>query len=91
MVDELSSDAPTPITDAAIAAAITSLCQQRGPTKTICPSEVARVLAADWRSLMPVVRRVAAKLAAAGQLTITQKGVPVCIEDASGPIRLSIR
>ncbi|WP_341799021.1 DUF3253 domain-containing protein [Rhodovulum adriaticum] len=31
------------------------LAHRRGRGKTLCPSEVARELAADWRPLMPRV------------------------------------
>ena len=55
---------------------------------TFCPSEVARDLSDDWRPLMPAVRRVAAKLIAAGELECLQAGKPVAIEKAAGPIRL---
>ncbi|MEL6623044.1 MAG: DUF3253 domain-containing protein, partial [Pseudomonadota bacterium] len=44
-----------------IEAAILALCEKRGPTKTICPSEAARRIAGDdgpWRDLMDDVRRV---------------------------------
>lgn len=70
--------------DARIAAAIRALCAERAP-KTICPSEVARALAADWRPLMPRVRAVAAGLP---EIEATQRGVPVDPVAARGPIRL---
>lgn len=78
--------------DAVIAEAILRLCAERGVAKTICPSEVARALAADeaaWRALMPGVRRVAADLAAAGRIAVTQRGLPVDPMSARGAIRLS--
>jgi hypothetical protein len=51
------------------------LLYERKPETTICPSEVARALAADeWRSLMPAVRDVAARLSASGRLTVTRGG-----------------
>ncbi len=60
-----------------------SLAAERAP-KTFCPSEAARLLSADWRLLMPDVRRVAATL----PLIATQKGQPVDPLTAKGPIRL---
>ena len=39
---------------------------------------------------MPQVRTVAGKLAGAGELSITQKGVEVDIETARGPVRLGL-
>lgn len=62
--------------------------QQRGPDKSICPSEVARSLGGEtWRSLMPLVREVGADLAKLGAIVITQKGIPVDPQTARGPIR----
>lgn len=62
--------------------------QQRGPDKSICPSEVARSLGGEtWRSLMPLVREVGADLAKSGAIVVTQKGVPVDPHMAKGPIR----
>ncbi|MEM9972112.1 MAG: DUF3253 domain-containing protein [Pseudomonadota bacterium] len=75
------------VSDQEIAAAIMALAEARGPTKSFCPSEVARRLADDWRPFMPEVRRVAAGL----PLLATQKGAPVDPVAAKGPIRLSLR
>ncbi|MEM9710006.1 MAG: DUF3253 domain-containing protein [Pseudomonadota bacterium] len=75
-----------PAADEAIAAALMDLAMERGAGKTFCPSEVARILAADWRLLMPEVRRVAADL----PLAATQKGVSVDPVTAKGPIRLGL-
>jgi len=62
--------------------------QQRGPEKSICPSEVAREVGGEaWRSLMPLVREVGADLAKSGAIVITQKGIPVDPQTARGPIR----
>lgn len=78
--------------------AILALLEQRGPGKTICPSEVARALAGNgsrdgWRALMPAVRSAADRLARAGRLQVTQRGqaVPATIGAAGavGPIRLA--
>jgi len=73
---------------ARIAAAILELTAARGPDRTICPSEVARALADDWRALMPAVRAVAADLAEQGQVVVTQKGRRVDPRTARGPVRL---
>lgn len=54
----------------------------------ICPSEVARGLAADWRPLMEPVRQAARELVAEGLLEITQGGRVVDPHDFKGPIRL---
>jgi hypothetical protein len=68
-----------------------NLVNQRGPGKTICPSEVARALDADhWRDLMPAVRAVGTQLADEGAILILQKGQPVNPRTAKGPIRYGL-
>ncbi len=69
---------------------IRALLEQRGPDKTICPSEVARVLAGDgdFRAHMDHVRDVAAQMAARGELEVTQRGEVVDVREARGPVRL---
>ena len=57
-------------------------------TGSICPSEVARKAAADWRPLMPQVRAAAARLAKAGEVVVTQGSTIVDAENAHGPIRI---
>ena len=71
-----------------IADEITRQVIDRGAGKSICPSEVARALASDWRAMMDDVRAVAADLAATGEIAVTQKGVPVDARTVKGPIRL---
>jgi hypothetical protein len=74
-----------------IAAEILRQVTERGPGKSICPSEVARALAPDaWRPLLGPVRQSAAALAAQGALCILRKGKPVPPEDMRGVIRLSL-
>lgn len=76
------------ISEQQIRACLLQLVRDRGPAKTICPSEVARALRADdWRSLMPQVRKVGIQLAAAGTIEVTQKGQVVHPDTAKGPIR----
>lgn len=77
--------------DAVVAATISRLVDAHGPLKSICPSEAARELAAreaDWRALMPEIRRVAASMVADGRLRATQRGAPVDPLHARGAIRL---
>ncbi|GLZ43653.1 DUF3253 domain-containing protein [Actinokineospora sp. NBRC 105648] len=77
------------MTDADIATAIRARLARCAPGTTACPSEVARALSADdWRDLMEPVRAVAARMAAAGELEITQHGEPVDPSTARGPVRL---
>jgi len=72
-----------------LAATMRALLQHRDPEKTICPSDAARVVGGpDWRSAMEAARSVAAELAEAGVLEVRQRGVPVDIATARGPIRL---
>jgi len=69
---------------------ITGLLDARAADRTICPSEAARALAADWRPLMQPVRDVAAAMAAEGRLEVTQGGEVVDPRAARGPIRLRL-
>ena len=60
----------------------------RGMDKSICPSEVARGLAEEWRPLMGFVRQAAVRLAQAGQIEILRKGKPIDPTETHGVIRL---
>lgn len=63
-----------------IATTIVAQLERRAPTASICPSEVARALAADeaeWRALMPAVRETAAAMRREGRLRITHRGMDV--------------
>lgn len=71
-----------------IRAAILELAVQRGRGGSLCPSEVAKALARDWRTLMPEVRSVAARMP---EIKATQGDVEVDAETARGPIRLRLR
>jgi hypothetical protein len=72
----------------AVRVAILDLALQRGRDKSLCPSEVAKTLARDWRPLMPEVRAVAAAMP---DVMATQGGVEVDPLTAKGPIRLRLR
>jgi len=82
------ASAVTRPSEAAIRAAILDLAHRRGGAASFCPSEVARMLAADWRGLMPEIRRISATLEAVEAM---QRGVPVDPAAARGPIRLRLR
>ncbi|HEY9677551.1 MAG TPA: DUF3253 domain-containing protein [Drouetiella sp.] len=73
-----------------ISANILSMVDERGPSKTICPSDVARALFPDsWRDEMDNVRTVADGLVQRGLIEVTQKGKAIAsAADAHGPIRL---
>lgn len=74
-----------------ISNAVLSLATTRGPGKSTCPSEIARLLfPQDWRNEMNAVREVAIDLHKQGKVVITQKGKPVDIDEIKGPIRIKI-
>ncbi|MEO3758584.1 DUF3253 domain-containing protein [Mycobacterium sp. B14F4] len=66
------------------------LSRERGPDKSICPSDAARAVGGeDWRGLMDDAREIARDLARRGDVEITQNG-EVLDADATwrGPIRI---
>jgi hypothetical protein len=74
----------------AIAATIRRLLRERGAGKSICPSDVARALSpTGFRSLMPEVRTVAARMVRTREIVVMQRGAAVDIAAARGPIRLA--
>jgi hypothetical protein len=76
----------------AVEAAILALTEARGATSSIDPQDVARALASDaWATVLPEVRRAAARLAAAGRIVILRKGKPIDAAEMRGVIRLRIR
>jgi hypothetical protein len=80
------------VSSEAIRQSLLDLVHQRGPDKTICPSEVARALGDDqWRDLMPTVRLVGTQLVAEGVMVALQRGQVVDSETAQGPIRYGLR
>jgi hypothetical protein len=91
--------------DDALEAAILPLLAERQAdgdrTKTICPSEAAKLVAGDprnkshaarrdWESLMEPARAAARRLVAKGRIVITQHSRPVDPATAKGPIRLRL-
>jgi hypothetical protein len=77
----------------AIESALLRLIAERGPGKTLDPSEVARALGGShpdqWGPLMQPVRRVAVALAEQGRLVILRKGKPADPRDFKGVYRLT--
>ncbi|MGI3785378.1 MAG: DUF3253 domain-containing protein [Janthinobacterium lividum] len=62
----------------------------RAATSTICPSDAARAVGGStWRSAMPLARDVAARLADEGVVEVRQKGEPVDVRTARGPVRIA--
>lgn len=78
--------------DDRIAETILALLHKRAPGATICPSEVARALqVSGWRSLMPRVRAIAAKLAEADRVELRQRGrVVASLSEIRGPMRIAL-
>lgn len=69
--------------------AIGTLLGERRPGASICPSEAARAVDPDgWRGLMPAARAAAGRLAAAGDVEVTQGGDVVDVATARGPVRV---
>ena len=68
-----------------------ALLGRRAPDATICPSEVARVLAgaspADWRDAMPAVHAAVDRLVDEGVVSLSWKGKPLTAR--AGPYRIS--
>jgi hypothetical protein len=71
---------------------ILTMVTERGPDKTICPSEAARAIGGNqpdgWGPLMQPIRRIAVKLAREGRIVITRKGRIVDPDDFRGVYRL---
>ncbi|HYW17324.1 MAG TPA: DUF3253 domain-containing protein [Allosphingosinicella sp.] len=72
-------------------AATLALLARRAPDSTICPSEVARALAAaagepEWRGEMPAVHAAVDLMAAEGLIRLSWKGEPMPVRD--GPYRI---
>ncbi|MEP9347664.1 DUF3253 domain-containing protein [Xanthobacter sp. KR7-225] len=78
--------------EAAMEAAILDLAAKAGPGKTIGPEEPARALMppGEWQRALPVVRRVAVRLARAGRLMIYRKGKQVDPDALRGVFRLGL-
>lgn len=70
-------------------AATLALLARRAAGATICPSEVARALAAgttDWRGAMPAVHAEVSRMAAEGLVRLSWKGAARHVDD--GPYRI---
>lgn len=72
-----------------IAERILMVAAQRGPDKSTCPSEIARMLYPnDWRKHMGIIMEVAIDLTTGGKIAITQKGKAVDVGKIKGPVRI---
>jgi len=76
-----------------IEATLLRLVAQRGPGKTVDPTEAARALGGDhpdgWGPLMQPIRRMAVALAEQGRVVILRKGKAVDPHDFKGVYRLT--
>jgi len=72
-----------------IEATIRALLDARGDDASICPSDVARIVASpSWRESLPHVRSTAETMADLGHIVITQRGEPVSVgTKIKGPVR----
>jgi len=73
--------------------AILMLTAARGPQKSICPTEAARLYGGEerWRSVLGEIRKAAVRLALAGAIDITRKGRPADPLSFKGVYRLRMR
>ncbi|MGI4949774.1 MAG: DUF3253 domain-containing protein [Janthinobacterium lividum] len=67
-------------------AAILSLLARRASDATICPGEVARAIAPDWRGVMPAVHAAIDGLVRDEVVRLSWKGRPLVTR--SGPYRI---
>lgn len=71
-----------------IEAAVRALLRSRGPGRSICPSDVARLVGGTtWRTLLPVVRERAVKMTERGELEILRRGRVVKRRRTEGVLR----
>ncbi len=71
---------------------IIRLTTERGADKSICPSEVARLLGDPWQRHMTPVRQAAIRLAKEGRVEVLRKGKPLeSLDEVRGVIRLRIK
>ncbi|MGL4975249.1 MAG: DUF3253 domain-containing protein [Bosea sp. (in: a-proteobacteria)] len=73
---------------------ILRMVAERGPGRTICPSEAARAVGGSstdgWAPLMQPARKIAIRLMKQGKLVITRKGKAVDPDDFRGVYRLGL-
>lgn len=80
-------------TDRAADRAVDALLAGRAPSATLCPSEVARALAASggdgaaaWREAMPAVHAAVDRMVGDGVIRLSWKGVATAVRE--GPYRI---
>jgi hypothetical protein len=72
-------------------AMILRIAKERGVEKSLCPTDVARALAEDWRPLLFDIRAAAARLADRDQIEILRHGKPISPTALKGVIRLRLK
>jgi hypothetical protein len=89
--DSTASHSPLP-DDEAAAALLLRLAGEAGPGKSIGPMDAALALMPkdEWQRALPVVRRVAVRLALEGRLMIYRKGKAVDPADFRGVYRIGL-
>lgn len=71
-----------------IDAAMRALLGSRMPGRTICPSDIARIVGGtSWRTLLPVVRDRAVAMTERGELEILRRGAVVTENPTQGVLR----
>lgn len=78
--------------DAEALATIERLLDERGPCKTICPSEAARAMAVQgdhWRARMDDIHAAVDMMLRRGTITLSWKGLP--LDGRKGPYRIARR
>lgn len=66
---------------------VLELLAKLGPGTTACPGEVARKLGTTQRELRPVL----ARLAEAGEISVSQRGAQADLRTLRGPYRVARR
>lgn len=91
----MSSPLPDDVLAERIGECLTGLLAERGAGRTVCPTEVAQLLAlrfgCRWQDLMRPVRTVASAMAEQGVLEALQHETVVDIREVRGPVRLRRR
>ena len=80
---------PDPVaTTRRIDAATRALLRSRDPGRSICPSDVARIVGGStWRALLPMVRDHAVTMSERGEIEIVRRGQVVTENPTKGVLR----
>lgn len=80
---------PEPLATARrIDAALRALLESRQPGRSVCPSDIARIVGGTgWRPLLPLVRQRAVAMAERGELEVLRRGQVVTENAIAGVLR----